>query len=139
MTDSLTSLVERLEKVEEGSRELDAEIAVAVFQRISTDDDLIYARPTRPEDDCAVGTYWRKSRSGLSLLIAPYFTSSIDVALTLLPAGAEYTISTLYGIAYVELPLNFGDQLPEQVRRIDGNVVLTFVTACLRARQQGEG
>lgn len=83
----LAALIERLEKAEAGSRELDAEIAVAVFETVSTDDDLVYGKMPHKSDQCAPGTFWIKSRSGLSLRTAEPYTTSIDAALTLVPGG----------------------------------------------------
>lgn len=80
-------LIARLEYATEGSRELDAAIAVATFHETHGADDLIYALPTIENDLCAPGTFWRKSRSGLSLRTAQLFSSSIDAALTLVPEG----------------------------------------------------
>jgi hypothetical protein len=57
----------------------------------------------------------------------PDWMKSIDAALALIPEGAEYQISTLYGIADFECPLNGGDDdLPITVRRRDGSVPLAI-------------
>ena len=82
---ALRDLIGRLELEDGRNRLLDAEIAVAAFETQSTADDLIYAQKTHPDDRCALGTYWRVSRSGRSLREAPQFTSSVDSALTLVP------------------------------------------------------
>jgi hypothetical protein len=57
----------------------------------------------------------------------PEFSASRDAADTLRPDWAEYNLSTLYGIASFECPLNGGDENPPlHVRREDGNVVLAI-------------
>lgn len=83
----LTSLISRLEKATEGSRELDAEIAVAIFKADRLPDDLGYVKKTVASDQCAPGMYWYISRSGKSLYAAPRFTTSVDAAISLVPDG----------------------------------------------------
>lgn len=63
---------------------------------------------------------------------APRYTRSIEAALTLAPEGAEYSISTLYGVAIVELPLNSDNW--QTGRRLDGNVALAICAAAIKAR-----
>lgn len=60
--------------------------------------------------------------------------SSIDAALSLVPPGAEYSITTLYGVAHVEMSLNDADGNYQHGRREDGNVPLALCIAALRAR-----
>lgn len=62
------------------------------------------------------------------------YTASIDAALQCGEHGWEYQISTLYGIADVEAPLNDVRCAPTSVRRKDGNVPLALCTAFLSAR-----
>lgn len=93
MTDT-KELIERLKKAEGPDADLDAAIAVAVFETVKTDDDLIYAKIPHEEDKCAPGTYWRKSRSGYSLHTAPRYTESVDAARTLVPEGLIIEIKT---------------------------------------------
>lgn len=120
MTDDL---IERLESAREGSRELDVEILTKFcgFRDVYGDGTLFDRG-----NDC----YWSLHGDGGLRLPSP--TMNMHDAITLLPAGAEYMISTLHGEAFVELPLN-GE--PQSTRRHDGNVVLAFVTACLKERQ----
>ena len=91
---ALSDLIAKLEAAPEGSRELDAAIAVATFSEPYGDDDLIYARQVDKDDDCAAGTFWRKSRSGASLRTAPYFTTSLDAAL---PSENIVRVERVYG------------------------------------------
>ena len=60
--------------------------------------------------------------------------ASLDAALTLVESGSEYSISTLFGLATVEVGLNHTDG-PVRERRSDGNVCLALCIAALRARQ----
>jgi hypothetical protein len=109
------SLVGRLEEATGPDRELDARV-----HRAATGAEYLIS-----------------SRSGPVLNdgspIPPY-TESIDAALTTLEDGWEYSISTLYSVAEVELPLNDARIDPVRVRRPDGNVALAIVTAMLKAR-----
>lgn len=91
---ALSDLIARLEAAKEGSRELDAEIAVAVFETQKTDDDLIYARPCAKGDNCAPGTYWHVQRSGMSLRTAFNYTTSLDAALTLVPEDLSWAVKS---------------------------------------------
>lgn len=102
---SKDELLAALEAATGPSRELDAEIGALL--------------PPPPKDNGAV-VWW------------PYYTASIDAALSLVEKGAEYAISTLYGIAQVEMPLNMEE--PHIVRRDDGNVPLAICAAALKAR-----
>lgn len=133
----LSSLLKRVEAATGPDRELDAAIHVALSRTIATDDDLIYFSVPTKEDRCAPGTYWRKSRSGMSLRTSDLYTSSLDASLALVEEmlpGAEYQISTLYGIADVELPLNYAQsECIGRARREDGDVPLAVLSALLRA------
>jgi hypothetical protein len=120
-TTDIAKLIERLEGAKAGSRELDALVFEAATGQSSWLEVPGYGE----------GVTVRKAISGL-----PEYTSSIDAALTLVPEGAEYSISTLYGVAWIELPLNCGDgESPHFVRRKDGNVPLALCIASLKARQ----
>jgi hypothetical protein len=81
--DDLKDLLARVEISTGPDRELDAAIAVATLGTTSTEDDLIYHKAPARDDRCAPGTYWRKSRSGMSLHTSPPYTSSLDAALAL--------------------------------------------------------
>lgn len=107
------SLIERLEKATE-DRELDA----AVYE----------ARVGEVWNDFLSGPWAADGKSRV-----PFYTSSIDAALSLVPEGAEYSITTLYGLAMVEVPLNFTDVDPQSATRKDGNVPLAICIAALKA------
>jgi hypothetical protein len=113
-------LIKRLEAATEGSVELNTAIW----------DHLHPPRIAAPGEGAPAGFGEPPSDFGRW---DPEYTTSLDAALTLLPAGAEYAITTLYGIADVELPLN-GPDMPQHARRKDGNVILAFCTACLKER-----
>lgn len=98
---SISELIEKLEKAESGDRFLDAAIAVATFETISADEDLIYAKAVVPSDKCTPGTFWRVSRSGMSLRTSERYTSSVDSALSLVPEGWAYQILHTSSLPYV--------------------------------------
>lgn len=114
----MTDLLARLREATEGSDALDHEIAAAV------------GRPIDYEADGNYGPY----------RIVPSkkrFSRSLDAALTLLGDGWEYSLSTLYGIAYAEFPLNCSDTIPPaSVRRMDGNIILAVVECALLAQER---
>src|SRR3990167_4925331 len=89
----MNELIARLKAAGEGSRELDSAIAVTTFKTVYVDEDMIYAQAVRKDDNCASGTFCRKSRSGAYLQAAPHYTTSIDAALTLVPAGSSGAIA----------------------------------------------
>ena len=75
------SLIEKLEGVTDGSRELDAEIALAVGYTRAWHEDMA---PNRG------GWYWRNKDIGPTHETydwPPLFSSSLDAALTLVPEG----------------------------------------------------
>ena len=104
----MKDLIERLREAKEGSADLDKEIALAAYPN--------------PQGN------W---------VMRPYSTS-IDAALTMLGEGWEYEITTLYGVAHVELPLNANDIDPQIGRRVDGNVPLALCEAIMKAREVQE-
>lgn len=112
----MQELIERLEKAEHGSFELNKAILSALgytWRGMAYWNDEIKSR-------------WRGSA-------AP--SNSIDGALTLLPAGMEWSISTLYGFASVEIGLNDNTgNGPWVASREDANVPLALCVASLRAR-----
>lgn len=130
---SLTSLIERIEAATEGSRELDAEIALAMnlpreaFGPVYDQRGMIDG----PEYHVEKGTW---SGNGMTWR-APDFSTSIDAALTLLPEGHSYTLGDCNE-----------DNVPWAcVTRCAGtwpdfaatgaDVVLALLSAILRARQ----
>lgn len=82
---TITSLIEKLEGAEVGSRELDALVAVALKLdcKPNLPDDLHWLRPIQKDDHCAPGTYWFVQRSGMSLRTSEPVTTSLDAALAL--------------------------------------------------------
>lgn len=146
----MDELIRRLEEATEGNRELDAEIVVALdirpewlvgqkgemwieVRRHADSPPDIRWKDSRVRRGAGNPTAWHSWPYIATALVYPHLTASFDAARTLLPEGAEYSISTLHGIAAVDLPLNSDN--PQMVRRTDGNVILAFVEACLRAHQ----
>jgi len=93
---ALRDLIERMEAAKEGSRELDALIAVTIGEDLpaSMGEAKPHLRACRPNDNCAPGHYWLVQRSGMSLRSAKHYTTSIDAALTLVPEKCYPTMLT---------------------------------------------
>lgn len=105
--ETLLALADRCER-EEPSHGLNCDIAAAIFG---------WARPTFA---------WSNDQP------AADYTRSLDAAITLVPEGMEYELSTLYGVARVEVGLN--TDCPERGERKDGNMPCALCAASLRAR-----
>lgn len=135
----LTTLIAKLEVAQIGSRELDAEIAVAIFSEPSPSDDLIYAKVPHADERCVPGTYWRHSRSGASLRTAPEYTAEkhdLTAAMELVPDNQRASIDTDGGLVSVEIlrPRGFSTaQLNGFCERGDDEISLALVTAALKA------
>lgn len=118
---TLIELRDALAKAAGPSRELDgrlfAHLGGEKFQNAWWD-----AKATSPRGSSD------KSVSDKTRGYAPRYTASIDAAVTLLEPWMEYTLSTLYGVADFECPLNAGDAGVQSfsVRRKDGNAVLAI-------------
>lgn len=73
---------------------------------------------------------------------APRFTTSMDAAASLIPEGAEWDLTTLYGVARVAVGLNM-DVGPHYASHKGGLLPMAICAAALRARAstptQGEG
>ena len=124
------TLIECLEAAETGSRELDARIYECLGYRVRR----------RGQSMRHGRRYWRSwvwlnSDNPRRWEAMSDYTTSIDAALTLLDEGWEYEITTLYGVAHVELPLNASDIDPQIGRRKDDNVPLALCIAALKARE----
>lgn len=87
------------------------------------------------EEGCDASPVWWEYLAGC--VQAPRYTSSIDTALTLVPEGVEWSISTLYGVALVDVGLN--SDYPARGRRQDGNVPLALCIAALKAGEEKDG
>lgn len=87
-------LLSRLQMLCAPDRDLDAEIAVAIFRTVSTADDLVTARQRDKKGGDAThpGHYFISSRSGMSARMAPLYTASVDAALLLLPPDCDWLI-----------------------------------------------
>lgn len=124
----LIALAERVERLTGPDRAMDCQIAVAVGWFAARK-----GQKSSPIDYVDIREAGRENWPGYGGdQLVPHLTESLDAAMTLLPDGAEYQISTIYGQAEVDLPLN--GEPTKTVRRKDGNVVLAFVECCLKAR-----
>lgn len=121
-------LVERLEKATGPDRELDRDILRYVSGRVVRDETFIYG-PKHGKREIETVYPFR-----LACWFAPRFTASIATALSASEPGWEYSISTLYGIAEVEIPLNDSHVTPVRVRREHGNVPVALCEAIMKAR-----
>lgn len=79
----MQDLIARLEAATEGSRELDAEIALA--------NGWEYVDPLTATDP--LGPPWKHAALGYRLLEPPQFSTSLDAALTLVPEGWTWNVS----------------------------------------------
>ena len=62
-----------------------------------------------------------------------YYTTSIDAAVMLVPEGAEWDLTTLYGVARVAVGLNM-DEGPHYASHEGGRLPMAICAAALRAR-----
>ena len=115
----IAELIERLEKATGPDRKLDDDIAIShgwTFEKMKRDARPYWREPGQTE-------WFARSRSG-----PPAYTSSIDAALTLVPEGMDWSISS-YGGTFIHP----GNDAP--VIRGEGRTpVLTLCVAALRAR-----
>ena len=98
----MKDLIAKLEAAEAGSRDLDAEMAVAVSFELPSPMGECAARlclPT-PGTPARQGGYWLVQLSGISLRPAPHFSTSIDAALTLVPEGWQWQTSNRAPLPY---------------------------------------
>ena len=132
---ALAALIAKLEAATEGSRELDARVHVAIIDPEVITDPGGYRgeRPVVKKRASAIFDDKWDWTDIAELISASRYTTSLDVALTLVEPGSEYSISTLYGLATVKIGLNYADG-PIGERRNDGNVCLALCIAALRAR-----
>lgn len=134
----MSDLITMLEQADCGSRELDARIGVAVdFKHEgcpTTWRELVEIIGIERAAEAAQShqSFWSHA--------LPHYSTSLDAALSALPEGWEYSITTVYGFVAVELPLNCGDHVPSvRVIRADCNAALALITAILKAtREAGE-
>jgi hypothetical protein len=123
-------LIARLEKATGPDRGLDRDIHREISKRLIADETVVaYIGPGGSTRTLtyAYPYHW-------ALLLCPPYTSRIDAALKTLEPGWEFTISTLYGLADVELPLNDTRIGPVHVRNLACNVPAAICIAALKAR-----
>ena len=119
-----SELLQRIDRAHTGSEELDLRVLRALYPlwEVWIEDET--AKP------------WKamvRTESGMvcHVRLDP-FSRSLDEAIKLMPPGAEWRITNLYGIADVEAPLN-GDESFSS-RRKDGNIVLATLSVALQVR-----
>lgn len=124
MTD-LSSLIAKLEQAESGSRELDAEIAVAVG----------YV----PYVMGKVGTKWVLDNKELWRL--PPFSESLDAALTLVPDGAmvRLCLNMIPGPALCYIERLDGPSVIELGNASAATPAVALCIASLKARSRADG
>lgn len=140
----LSDLIERLEKAEGPSRELDIYVHAAIHDG--------YVEHSGPPENVYV--IWRcGSDRDVPTVFGPQhvrdrvcneretprYTKSIDDALQLVPEGMEFEITNIYGPARCTMGLNVNDDAgPWYAERLDGNLTLALCIAALKARQESE-
>ena len=137
---TLAALVERLEKAEGPSRELDGEIATAAHG---------WKFVCEPVQGWLGGGSWWEDAAGKTVRLPPY-TASVDSALTLVPEGWEWQVSNrapkpLAGRAYIhnrELISGGAVSHNPKYRGQEATAAtpaLALCIAALRARAAGRG
>jgi len=141
MTD-ISSLIERLEKAEGPSRELDGHVRHFVEGDFAfCDAETGHTCENYPDcsDGEGCGKPWGMSDERRSYPIdwkqderLPYYTSSLDAAIGIIPEGMEWSLTNLWGIARAAVGLNCDEVHPPFAMRRDGNMVLALLTATLK-------
>lgn len=141
----LSSLLERVREATGPDRELDAAIAVAlqIGARKNLPDDLQYLREASRSDECAPGTYWFISRSGMSLRTAENYTASLDAALSLVerrqPGESFNVLKEAMPLVWKRLwPERFKIDDQEQLRRLPLAICEIVVSRALLETQAQE-
>lgn len=135
MTDPITSLIEKLEGAEVGSRELDGAVWYAVHEP-DVEHGFLHVEQTEqgPMEvlTCELGSKFADCVGS--------YTTSLDAALALAERfwpGQEYEITTLYGVARVTLNMNHGDQAgPHYGHNDRGHAPSAICAAILRAQSE---
>lgn len=138
----LLALADRCEKATEADRELDALIVVELDLKpdwLKKSDGELWVDKRNPD---LISVRFRYSCIGHRgpgnppIGDFPHFTGSIDAAMTLGDPAAEISISTLYGVARVEYPLNYADAPPCHGEHVGGLIAPAICAAILRARAE---
>lgn len=125
-------LIATLERADGPSREVDAGIAILLAPK------TFFGKEVR-EWYATSGCRWLNCETVDGYLHSqaapvPKFTASIDAALTLVPEGVEWELTTIYGEARAEVGLNNTNGMHETGRRKDGNIPIALCIAALKAR-----
>jgi len=89
----MTDLIAELEQAQEGSRELDARVAVEWLYLDCTDEAYVKL-PNQYDTEARRGDYWLVQRSGKQLKAAPHYTTNLQDALGLVPEGTYWAVRT---------------------------------------------
>jgi hypothetical protein len=153
----LMELAAKCESATGPDRELDAEIFRAVYgadvwsyhDNCHIDYQIARGTWTKPReehpdfeasfDDIITWSYRIGSGADAKHGDLPALTASIDAAMTLLDPAGEISISTLYGVARVEYPLNFSDHEPYYGEHVGRLIALAICAAALRTRADTAG
>jgi hypothetical protein len=144
----MTGIIERLESATEGSRELDAAIAVAVRSMVTASGGQV---PKWADENFPV---WRVARAGVVEVVhddghgslnwhAPHYTTSLDAALALVPGGRARRTNYLPAAGYPyrvwiykDSAMPFEDEMsPTAMAKTEA---LALCIASRRAREQGQ-
>lgn len=126
------SLIERLEQCNGADRELDARIWAELDGRdvvcSATWHGALFGRNRKPpHDECFI---WQPGRAWE---LVPWFTSSIDAALTLVPVGMEWQVHSGCGAQVNDVSIR-----PVRKNYADGATpALALCIAALKARMVG--
>ena len=127
--DKLIALADRVELADGPSRQLDAEIFLAL-----NPNDGWYVRANGFPGEL----YHGNKSVGLSAMVSPYFSSSIDAALTLIPDGWELSslerADKLNGYSVMLRKIDYFNERPfKYIKTISSTAPLAIIAASLRA------
>lgn len=120
-------LIARLEKATEPDRELD----LAILNALRSDGTWVFHDPHKMT---VINDQYGAGAPGNPICSLERFTASIEDALSAGEPSWEYSISTLYGIAHVEIPLNDSRIDPVALHRKHGHVPTALLEAIMTAR-----
>lgn len=133
MTTSLSELIERLERAEAGSRDLDFAIAVAAqpFRvKVRRDEDIEARYDALPIEGSKSGAFYE----------VPPFTTSLDAALSLMPEGLAWVVSKQDGNPFAACgPVDRTGWVAWSEDNRAATPAIALCIAALKARQAGEG
>lgn len=143
----LLTLVGRVEALSGPDLEVDAEIAIELFDggadHLDDARDVTHARKVLISHGARAGNYEVVGFSGVSLRYAPAFTASLDAAMSLVPCGDSFTLGQNVHHKYWQASVNYLSDDGEPVSRGGSNATkspaLALVAAALRAIVSSQG